>query len=56
MPALSLYLFWTDPSGSAYNFGCDTTEGAGERHELFSVVKKAVDSEGKKHQNKVRAS
>lgn len=56
MPALSLYLFWIDPSSSAYNFGCDTTEGEGERLQLFSVVKKAVDSKGKPHQNKAETS
>lgn len=42
-------------SSSAYNFGCDTTEGERERHQLFSVVKKAIDFKGKTHQNKVEA-
>lgn len=43
-------------SSSAYNFGSDTTEGVGERHQLFSVVKKAIDFKGKTHQNKVEVS
>lgn len=43
-------------SSSAYNFVCDITEGDGERDQLFSVVKKAVDFKGKTHQNKVETS
>lgn len=47
MPALSLYLFWTDPSSSAYNFGCDSTEGEGETS-IVLCGEEDLDSKSKK--------